>query len=460
MKNNTIATSILILFICAAATALNAQGYYNAKESDQFFPDFKPDTDMMTPTKRNNPSTLSVQYGGWIMPAFISDYRSESYQLHTSITTANIWLKSYLWNNSYIYIRVKDTLTGIMSQEGYGSLDEVDNLFDLDVAYIDMMFLDGMLRLQMGRKFFMLGTGLVFNGRGDGLEFDVYSRWVNLKVFGNYTGLIQKDSNLYQLSDKDYSDGARRIFTGGELWFTFENQELFLLAMAQFDMSDETAGARHRYNSQYYGGGIRGLISDAVSYYGEVIYESGTTYTSDNRKRDISALAASIGIDYYFNVATYPVLIFQYAYASGDKDRTSYANANIDAISGADTGFISFGTFLAGYALRPLPGNIHVIRAGFALSPFSWSDKTCIKRFTIITKYSYYMKDKKDGLINQGEATEEDAFIGHGFDLSLRWEILSDLSFFASYAIFLPGNAFTSSENDRHFITEGITLSF
>ena len=87
-------------------------------------------------------------------------------------------------------------------------------------------------------------------------------------------------------------------------------------------------------------------------------------------------------------------------------------------------------------------------------------DTFYLKRLTIIAKYSYYMKDKKEGTINEGEATDNDLFIGHGVDVSLRWEILSDLSFFASYALFLPGDAFPSSENNRHFIAEEIILSF
>ena len=451
---------ILFFILLTISTRLNAQGYYDPKEADQFFPDFKADKDMVVPMKQKNPAQRSVQYGGWIMPTFVTDHRGSDYSLSSSITTANAWLKAYLWDNAFIYIRAKDTLTGVLEKDGYSGLDDVENLFDLDIGYLDISFANSMLKLQMGRKFFILGTGLVFNGRGDGLEFDVFSQYVNLKVFGAYTGLIQKENNLYQLSDRDYSDGARRIFTGGEIWFPFENQEIYLLAMAQFDMSDETAGAREKYNSQYYGGGIRGLIQDSVSYYGEYIYETGTTFTSENKKRNIRAMAATLGLDYYIQVPGSPVFIVQYAFASGDRDRDSYADSNINPTTGCDTGFMTFGTFLAGYALRPLPGNIHVFRGGFALSPLNWMDTFYLKRLTIIAKYSYYMKDKKEGTINEGEATDNDLFIGHGVDVSLRWEILSDLSFFASYALFLPGDAFPSSENNRHFIAEGIILSF
>ena len=230
--------------------------------------------------------------------------------------------------------------------------------------------------------------------------------------------------------------------------------------MAQFDMSDETAGERHKYNSQYFGGGINGFITDAVSYYGEYIYEIGTTFTSDNKKTSIRAMAALFGLDYYINVMLRPVFMVQYAYGSGDADRDNYGNSNSLSQGGFDTGFISFGTFLGGYALRPLPGNIHIFRGGFSLSPFSWSSSNIINRMTLIAKYSYYMKDKKTGVINLGETSIDEFFIGHGVDVSLRWKILSDLSFFMNYAIFIPGDAFAASTANRHFIMEGITLSF
>ena len=161
-----------------------------------------------------NPTKSTIQYGGWLIPAFITDYRTADNQLSSCITTANIFLKAYLWDNAFIYVRIKDTITGILKDEGYGA-DKFDNLFDLDLGFIDASFLNNVLQLQFGRKYFVLGTGLVFNGRGDGAEFNFFSKWINLKVFGAYTGLIARENNLYLLSTKDYSNGAKRIFTGG-----------------------------------------------------------------------------------------------------------------------------------------------------------------------------------------------------------------------------------------------------
>ncbi len=86
------------------------------------------------------------------------------------------------------------------------------------------------------------------------------------------------------------------------------------------------------------------------------------------------------------------------------------------------------------------------------------------------------MKDKNQSPINFGfDAIRNSRHIGHGVDVSLRWLILSDLSFFANYAIFIPlqacgrpyyisggylGNAIYRKENNRHFIMGGFNISF
>ena len=92
---------------------------------------------------------------------------------------------------------------------------------------------------------------------------------------------------------------------------------------------------------------------------------------------------------------------------------------------------------------------------------------------TLIAKYHYYLKYKKFSPINYGlDATRPDRDIGHGVDLSLRWLIFSDFSFFLNYGLFKPGTAFGyyydyvnkiltySSRSNRHFVMTGFNISF
>ncbi len=421
---------------------------------DRFFPEFRADEDMTVLKAEREP--LSISYGGWITPVVI-DSRDIT-ALTSSVTIMKLWLKSTLWRNSFLYIRGKDVFFRVINQEE-DAIDETDNLIDLDVGFIGMSNDKRTLNLFLGRKFFVLGTGLVFNGRGDGGEFVFYSRFVDIKLFGAYTGLMKKDNNPYGLSDKDLADGAKRIFAGGTIQKEYYNQAVYLLGLAQIDQQEEEAGSKARYQSQYYGVGIRGTVSDLIDYHGEFIYETGQSYYSGtDEQEDIAAYAAILGLRYFPDVALNPMFILQYAYGSGENTGPTPANT-----SDEDNGFKTFGTFVGGYGLRPDLSNIHVFRGGFSLTPLYNSSSISLRRMNILLKYSYYVKDKPNATISIGnnpENTLDEKEIGHGGDIAFRWRIFYDFSFFISYGIFIPGKAYASSEETRHFTIGGFNIIF
>jgi len=459
MRNKLILIILLSLLMSGSAFANtnDKEMKNNLKSADQFYPDMPADSDMAVSKKDNNMLNSGVQYGGWLMPVIMSQ-TDGTQSLTSSVNTLKVWFKSYLWNNSFLYIRGKYVFTGVLQQTGY-SIDTIDNFIDLDVAYIDMSFLDKMLRLTIGRKFFLVGSGLALDGRGDGLEFNFYSRYINVMVFGSYTGLLNAASNPYGLSGSDYTVAARRIFTGGVLSTEFRNQKIYAFEVAQFDLSEATTPDSH-YTSQYTGIGVKGIILNGLSYQGELIYESGTSHTADGTVSKIGALAGNFALNYFFDVVSRPIVIFQYSFGTGDRDRTDYKSP-IGSTNEYDDGFISFGTFYGGAALKPLIGNLHILRLGCSVSPFSWSKYDFIKKMAIIVKYTIYFKDMFNSPINYGlDATEESSFVGQGLDFSFRWRIYSDLSAFINYAFFIPGTAYPTGEALRHFTTGGLTMSF
>ncbi len=421
---------------------------------DTFSPDFASDEDMKTLKAEQKPFTIS--YGGWIESAVI-DSRSgndSSTAMTTSLTSAKLWLKVILPYNSYLYLRGRDVFTYNIDKPEGMKIDTTENEPDLDAAYYSISVLDNALRFSLGRKFYLVGTGLVFNGRGDGVEIDIFSKFIDLTLFGAYTGLLNKDTNPYRLSTSDINDKGERIFAGGELSRSFYNQTVYALALMQIDKND----IKTKYDSRYYGLGLKGTFKDAL-YYGEFIYEQGTSYISADEKKDISAMAAIAGLNYFFNVTTKPALLLDYAYGSGDSDRNA-ANSPTGNTSGDDNGFMYFGTFVGGYALRPYLANIHVCRTGFAVTPFDSSKNLLLKRINITAKYSYYRKDKSNSTINSGDAPNSNKNIGQGADFSLKWKIFSDLSFYINYGLFFPGAAYVSGEKTRSFAMAGIYLSF
>ncbi len=443
MRHPAIVLALLLVFFSATG-ALFAQAAPPIGEDLSY--DLNTDPQMRPAPAAWKPFTLS--YGGWITPVIIDERKGSETALTTSVTTMRLWMQSTLWKNSFIYVRGKDVyLTGLMEKNR--TKPESENTIDMDLAFIQMATPGGALRFSAGRKYFILGTGLAFNGRGDGAELNIFSRFVDVKAFGVYTGLLAKDQNPYGLSGKDFSDGAKRVFAGGTIERGIVNQTLYLLAMIQMDRQEEEAGVESTYDSQYYGAGLKGLIVDGMDYYAEFIYQMGEN-NLETPKKDIKAMAGMFGLNYYFDAAFNPALLFQYAYGSGDDDTAD----------DEDTTFTYFGTYVGGFALRPQLRNIHIARLGFSFVPFYSSEKAWLKRMNVIARYSYYMKDKVETPASVGEGPLEERFLGHGADLSLRWAIFSDLSFFVNYGLFLPGDAYSSSEGTRNFVMGGFNLVF
>lgn len=483
----TIAFALALMFLYGVtASPLTAQQKAPAKapvkkevvkevSADEFFPEVKGSEEIPFVPLERRPFTLS--YGGWITPTLIDEEKTDS--TSTSSTTAKLWVKSTLWQNAFIYVRGKDTFTWNFRKPGGSSIDTTDNVVDLDVAYIGMANRYQNMKLFVGRKFYILGTGLVFSGRGDGIEASYVNPIVDVKVFGAYTGLLAKDSNPYKLSDKDISKGSKRIFAGGTLEKSFLNQTAYVLGMAQIDNGRQEMNVKSRYQSQYYGAGLKGLIIDGLDYYAEGVYERGFSYFKGsegekylnqqlnlnnpnvlkNHKKEVSAFAALAGVNYYLPTILNPTILFQYAFGSGDGDRENYSSSTGNT-RGPDTGFIYFGTYVGGFALRPLLANLHIFRAGFSLVPMSFMKQRFLNRMSVVLRYTYYMKSKIGGPINYGEAERHSSDVGHGVDAALRWGIFDDLSFFVNYGLFLPGGAFSSSEDTRHFILGGFNLVF
>jgi len=450
---------IILLILVISSSSVFSQSA--ERDEDRFFYGARVDADMQSVTKSDSFSTKGIQYGAILNPVYLYE-ENDSGKLGTYIINARIWAKTYLWSNSFLYVRGKNSFMGVASQDGMYEGVEPDNVADLDLAYLSMNLFDNAINFSGGRKFYSIGTGLVLNGRGDGGELSWFGSILSIKILGLYTGLLMKDNNPYGLSDKDVADGAKRAFGGGTIAADFLNQKLYAFGLAQVDRGKEETGSKSRYNSEYYGGGLEGVVLQDISYFAEYIYEKGESYLDGTEKKSsIAAYAVNSGLSWFIPLPLNPTLILQYAFGSGDKYRTDYTSSTRPSSStGDDTGFIYFGTFSGGYALKPTLSNIHVYRGGLSIAPFSWADSRYIKNMSLSGKYSYYMKDKKESTIGSGEAALPETNIGQGVDVSLRWQIFYDLSMYVNYGMFMPGDAFASTEGTRYFAMSGVNFSF
>lgn len=458
MRYSAVIFLSLFIFCFTALSAETVKG-----DEERFFYGSEADEDMVTVMPDKSFSNSGIQYGAIVSPVYIYE-KGDDNSLSSSVVNAKVWAKSYLWKNSFLYAGVKNSWLKVISSDGdlYENV-ESDNVIDLDQAFLSMTDSDGMIKFSAGRKYYNIGTGLVLNGRGDGAEAVFSTSVFTFDLLGLYTGLLAEDSNPYGLSDKDYTDGAERIFSGGTVSIDIVNQQIYLFGLVQMDRADEDSDSETRYNSEYYGAGLQGVILGNVSYYAETVFESGESYITKpegNEKSKIAAYAVNSGINYFIPLQFNPTLILQYAFGSGDKYRDDYTDGNRpDDATGYDKGFISFGTYSGGFALKPVLSNMHVFRGGVTIAPFSGAGSLILKKMSMGVKYSYYMKDEESSPIKSGEASLEDSDIGQGVDVSLRWQMFYDLSLYVNYGIFLPGAAY-EDDGARNFIMTGLNLSF
>ena len=193
MKLKYIPVVLLVIF-CFSIAARAAQS-----DEDLFFYGEKTDKDMKVIPSENTFSTKGFQYGVILSPIYMYE-ETDSQKLGTYFLNAQVWAKTYLWNNSFLYIRGKNSYMGVTTHEGNAASTESDNVADLDLAYISMTGFEGGLKFSAGRKYYSMGTGLVLNGRGDGGEINWYGSVLSINVLGMYTGLMLKDNNPYNLS--------------------------------------------------------------------------------------------------------------------------------------------------------------------------------------------------------------------------------------------------------------------
>lgn len=402
---------------------------------DSYFGDFKSDTDMEVKAPGQNMFNKGVQYGGWLTPVMFYS-KDDSAELSQSINTLRVWFRSALWNDASIYIRGKYTFTGTMYEKDSNASD-TDHVVDLDIASLNMSFFDKQLTVEMGRKYFLVGSGLVLNNRADGIQVNYFNKYVNVQALASYTGLLLKDSNPYYIKTADLSGSEDYFFAGGTLSGSYFNQTLYGIALAQKQFEDGPGG---KVENQFYGGGLKGAIIDGLTYYVEFVYQ-----LQSKSGEDFKEIGSALEVKYSLDKITKPVFMFQYAYGSASTTST----------------FVNFGTYNAGLAWNPDIENLHVLRFGTSVSPTDMLAITWLKRMSLIFKYSLYLVDDTD-LINAGgdASAVGEELAGHGLDFALRWRIFSDLSFFANYGLFIPGAAIGSADPNRHFAMGGLNISF
>lgn len=360
-------------------------------------------------------------------------------------------------NEHIIYLRLKDLYLKEFPEDETG-------VYDRDGPHLDYAYVVADLRpykLEVGRRYFNIGRGIAYSNVSDGFKINyLRPRW-NFGVLAART--LPHEDNI-DISVPGFSkDSDRYYFAFGVGYAGIRNHQLYGYFLSQRDFSDEDPNDPNQqftYDSDYWGIGSKGNISPNLSYWTEVIKQSGESYIfGSDAKSDVDAWAANVGSEYQWDVLGHPRLSFEYAYGSGDSERVSVTDTENGNLSSDDNNFLYFGYFPAGYALAPRLSNIHIYRIGAVLNLFERFRK--VKDLTFGIDYFWYMKDKSSGGISDFEATADSHDIGNEIDLTVEWQILSDIRLSLNYGHFMPGEAFldTAKDSEDYFSTS-LTFTF
>jgi hypothetical protein len=121
-----------------------------------------------------------------------------------------------------------------------------------------------------------------------------------------------------------------------------------------------------------------------------------------------------------------------------------------------DHAFNGFGQINTGLAFAPSVSNLIALRLGGTTFPIP--DMSVVKRMQLGVDFFVYSKMQQDAPID--EFTNDSQFLGWEPDLSMNWQITSDVTLAVRYGIFFPNSDAFQSDQQRQFIYAGITYAF
>lgn len=472
-KNTYLIIAICVLLISAAASSAYAQGASSDTSEEENLIEEEnirelKEIPIAPPTKEE--AEFSFRFGGWFSSLF-RDYTDPDNDAEDKDLVSWSWYNDLrLWSrltygDDYsFYIRLKHTYTRRdISARSTSYKSDYDGPH-LDMAYINIKKEDWAipLDLTLGRQYLFIGRGIAYSDVHYGIKYKVrVGNKLYLKTFASMS-----DENEYNRDQSvpNYKKTNNRIFGGAEVVYSgLKNNIAYGFLLIQKDKNapfpPETPSQNYRYSSEFYGLGLQSNIPKSrLSYWLEVIKEEGKSYTDtdavDLEEKRIDAWAANCGINYKPRLPLRPKIELEYAYGSGDKDRSSVTDTKGGGNRfGSDANFFYYGSFFSGYALAPRLSNMHVYKLDLSFRPlrkFKFG-----KNIVCGVKYFKYRKDKKTGGIYDTDATLSNLDIGEEADFYFYWKLRKNIFWSNRFGVFYPGNAYPSSTNNnaKYFYT-------
>ena len=385
-------------------------------------------------------SSMTPGYGASEdLSLFMSSKENNNYLLNN----LKLWFQLDVSSEFSLYVRGKHQYARLLNAaDGTSSADSRQSVLDLDLGYFSWRNED--VALFAGRSLMTLGSGLLFDGAADGLDLRLSAGPLDLRVFGAYTGFIVGDSNPYNFSRQDISDGAKRLFGGLSCAVEFgAGWSLTANGLIQRDQGDVEAS---RYDTAHLSLALEGALSPAVTLSLEGALQGGEGPESTGTSmREISAWALTFRMQFALLDQSETAFAIDAAMATGSDNRYEHTPGGLDG-EGRDTQFYSFGTYSTGFAFEPDLSNLIYAALSFTTMPFSQGSMFGRSRFTL--KTSLYFKTDKAGPTSELATTDTrnnpaSAFLGFAADATWAWRVVSDVSLVFAAGVFKPGTAWT-----------------
>lgn len=349
--------------------------------------------------------------------------------------------------------------------------DDETSEFDVDVAFWQYDFGErtelGATRpvgfVRAGRIYYVLGSGLAFNGRGDGILAGWHLGPARLTAFVAMTPINTEDLD----QARPNPDETRRLFYGLLVEGAFSTQHVpYLFAAIQRDRNKESPDDPFQdfdWDSEYWGAGIRGMLARGLTYLVETIYGTGERIPDAVAvpAEPIKSWAAVVELGYMLGGAHDLRLEAAFYIGSGDKDRAFIGNTILGNTPGTDDrAFTAFGFIPAGLVLNPLIANIKVHKVGLharLLKPEKVFDSASLDAGVELFYYSKH----RDGAVSDPFMDLTRRRIGWEIDVIVNWTFASDLAVTVRGGYFepAPGGA-PLVDDSRHLVLAGVVYSY
>lgn len=345
------------------------------------------------------------------------------------------------------------------------SFDESGDSGDVFVDYAFYQwsgFLDtarqALVSARIGRQPVVWGSGLTLDADLDAGTLNIeYLRW----WFRAVGGVTVPQTIDFDSSRPEFISDTRRLYLGTLGGYRIGEHSIYGYALAQSDSNDTASLGgliRYGYDSQYFGMGASGPLSDRASYKTEGVFETGSALSATNTAgAQTSERIQAWAIEYEVSAALFDshrsAVSLGITIASGDSDRMSGSNTvGGNQFNTTDHGYNALSGSRTGLVFAPTLTNLAIARCSATTFVFQKSDSSLHLTLDCLA----FAQLKAGGI---DEPTNSGSYLGVEGDVGIRWEVHEDLSIMATYGLFLPSHSF-ERDGPRHGALLSFVLSF